>query len=194
VSSFRTLTWLRQKTNLFRPIKVILAVQSLPQKDLPSQVTQITSDSAAVPAFHEGRIAIVTDVGRGMRWTLSVRQTNALGSGRSSRVVLTPRRWRQAGRRCFASWPATVARKPGSPGRPRSKPLKPLRGECRNVSADLWWTCSCAFFTCTRGYGCGERPAFPAPSCKFGRRLLCITRAHCVAGMRRRALSPSPSP
>jgi hypothetical protein len=70
--------------------------------------------------------------------------------------------------RCFASWPATVARKPGSPGRPRSKPLKPLRGECRNVSADLWWTCSCAFFTCTRGYGCGERPAFPAPSANSG--------------------------
>jgi hypothetical protein len=27
--------------------------------------------------------------------------------------------------------PGTVARKPGSPRRSRSKPLKPLRGECR---------------------------------------------------------------
>ena len=32
---------------------------------------------------------------------------------RRSRVVLTPRRWRQAGRDAFASWPATGARKPG---------------------------------------------------------------------------------
>jgi hypothetical protein len=29
-------------------------------------------------AHHEGRIAIVTDVGRGMRWLLVVRKTNAL--------------------------------------------------------------------------------------------------------------------
>jgi len=44
---------------------------------------------------HEGRIAIVTDVGRGMRWTLAVRKDEAPRSGRQSRVVLAPRRWRE---------------------------------------------------------------------------------------------------
>ena len=43
----------------------------------------------------EGRIAIVTDVGYGMRWTQTARLTSALPRGRRSRVVLTPRRWRQ---------------------------------------------------------------------------------------------------
>jgi len=57
-----------------------------------------------------------------------------------------------------------VARKPGSPGRSRRKPLKPLRRECRNVPVDLWWTYSCAFLFCARGCGCTEAPAFPAPS------------------------------
>jgi hypothetical protein len=28
--------------------------------------------------------------------------------------------------------------KPGSPGRARNKPLKPLRGECRREPANLW--------------------------------------------------------
>jgi hypothetical protein len=34
--------------------------------------------SPAVPPPQEGRIAIVTDVGSGMRWTLMARETNAL--------------------------------------------------------------------------------------------------------------------
>src|SRR5271168_191655 len=40
------------------------------------------------PAPHEGRFAIVTDVGCGMRWTLWRRKTGAAKSGRRSRVVL----------------------------------------------------------------------------------------------------------
>jgi hypothetical protein len=43
----------------------------------------------------EGRFAIVTSVGRGMRWTLSPQLTSEVGSGRRSRVVLIPRRWDQ---------------------------------------------------------------------------------------------------
>jgi len=49
-------------------------------------------------ALQEGRIAIVTDVGREMRWTLWRRKTNVAFGGRRSRVVLTPRRWRQVSR------------------------------------------------------------------------------------------------
>src|SRR5437588_812811 len=44
-------------------------VQPLSQKYSCSLLTQITSISAAIPSHTEGRIAIVTDVGSGMRWT-----------------------------------------------------------------------------------------------------------------------------
>jgi hypothetical protein len=52
---------------------------------------------------NEGRFAIVTNVERGRRWTLLVRETNAPASGRRSRVVLMPRRRHQAGDDCFGS-------------------------------------------------------------------------------------------
>jgi hypothetical protein len=47
------------------------------------------------PGPLEGRFAIVTDVGLGMRWTQAALLTRALTCGRRSRVVLTPRRRRQ---------------------------------------------------------------------------------------------------
>jgi hypothetical protein len=47
--------------------------------------------------LNEGRFAIVTGVGRGLRWTLGVRQDEAHRSGRRSRGVLVPRRWYQVG-------------------------------------------------------------------------------------------------
>jgi hypothetical protein len=46
-----------------------ITVQPLLQKYFGSLFTQITSSSLAIPHPQEGRIAIVTDVGRGMRWT-----------------------------------------------------------------------------------------------------------------------------
>jgi hypothetical protein len=73
-----------------------------------------------VPPPLEGRFAIVTDVGGGMRWTQAVLKTRAPACGRRSRVVLTPRRWCQVRERQLSR--ATVARKPGSPGRARYKP------------------------------------------------------------------------
>src|SRR3984885_12377438 len=54
--------------------------------------------------------------------------TKALISGRQSRVVLTPRRWRQVGGSNSAGDGGNKAR---SPGRARNKPLKPLRREGR---------------------------------------------------------------
>ena len=48
--------------------------------------------------------------------------------GRRSRVVLTPRRWRQVLRKLPQDDGDKKAR---SPGRARRNPLKPLRGECR---------------------------------------------------------------
>ena len=61
--------------------------------------------SGGVPRPQEGRIAIVTDVGFGMRWTRGRRKTNGGFRGRRSRVVLTPRRWRQVGDdACASRW------------------------------------------------------------------------------------------
>lgn len=50
-----------------------MAVQSLLQKYFVSRLTQITFTTCAIPAHTEGRFAIVTNVWRGMRWTLAVR-------------------------------------------------------------------------------------------------------------------------
>jgi hypothetical protein len=55
------------------------------------------------PASSEGRFAIVTDAGCGMRWTLCAGDEQC-GSGRRSRVVLTPRRWRQVGGAIHRRW------------------------------------------------------------------------------------------
>src|ERR1700722_1783683 len=78
----------------------------------------------------EGRFAIVTDVGRGMRWTPSPWQTSRVWA--DGEVVWS--RYPDADinlAMMLRITPGTVARKPGSPRRSRSKPLKPLRGECR---------------------------------------------------------------
>jgi hypothetical protein len=87
--------------------------------------------------------------------------TKALICGRRSRVVLTPRRWRQVGGSDFTGDGGKKAR---SPGRARNKPLKPLRGECRVIPAEPVVTNARAYYQYTRGCGCGGHPAFPAPS------------------------------
>src|SRR5258707_1942188 len=66
-----------------------------------------------------------------MRWTQAALLTRARTCGRRSRVVLTPRRWRQVGGGNSADDGGKQAR---SPGRARRKPVKPLRGECRAFS------------------------------------------------------------
>jgi hypothetical protein len=52
---------------------------------------------------------------------------------------------------------ATVARKPGSPGRARRKPLKPLRGECRVNRCDRGNYARMLILFCMRG--CGRYPS-----------------------------------
>ena len=80
-----------------------------------------------VPPPQEGRIAIVTDVGSGMRWTLRCRETGAL---------------KRTAKACGPDAPTLASRsrvhpaneggkRARSPGRARDKLLKPLRGECR---------------------------------------------------------------
>jgi hypothetical protein len=107
---------------------------------LPALPKSILKLSPSRPT--EGRFAIVTNVGSGMRWTRQrwarkvmagrvdeacERSNGALTDGadcgRRSRVVLTPRRWRQGGGGASAQpgWDApyplaTVANKPGHRG------------------------------------------------------------------------------
>jgi hypothetical protein len=131
---------LRAKSNFLSNLKLIWVVQSDAKKYSASVFRQIRSRT---PACHpdEGRIAIVTDVGVECGGRLGVGAVfapdeNALG-GRSSRVVLAPRCWRQVLEKL------TLLRDDGgkkarSPGRARSKPLKPLRRGCRNASAHLY--------------------------------------------------------
>ena len=93
-------------------------------------------------------------------------------SVRRSRVVLTPRRWRQV-RGVASAQPGldkTISAGDGgkrarSPGRARRKPLKPLRAGMPGDSGVLVVTRVRSTTTnCTRGRGCNGHPAFPTPS------------------------------
>jgi hypothetical protein len=65
------------RVDLCRP-KSDLPVESLLQKYFRSLLTQITCISLAIPSRTEGRFAIVTDVGHGMRWTRHVKRRMTL--------------------------------------------------------------------------------------------------------------------
>jgi len=86
--------------------------------------------------------------------------------GRQSRVVLTPRRWRQV----RGNFPANDGgKKARSPGRARNKPLKPLRaGMPGDPGGPVATTLVCYLHHCTRGCGCSGHPAFPTPSVFLG--------------------------
>ena len=81
--------------------------------------------------------------------------------GRRSRVVLTPRRWRQAGG-VFSPVTVSTSRSPGSARISR----KPLRAGMSGVFR--WLAVNTRVHTYypmrTRGCGCIGRPAFPTPS------------------------------
>jgi hypothetical protein len=58
-------------------LNVIPPVQSEAKKYSALSFSQISGISAAVPPHQKGRFAIVTNVGRGMRWTRGVPLTRA---------------------------------------------------------------------------------------------------------------------
>src|SRR5258705_10684903 len=164
--------------------------------DFPKNISVFTHPKSILELFPsrptEGRFAIVTNVGHGMRWTrqrfardgiagrvgerpVSDQQRADEGccSVRRSRVVLTPRRWRQVLRRLVrlnrAGQNLQSAR--------RRWQKSPIAGEstketvktiaCGNVGGFRGTRCySCAFYhyKCTRGRGGNGHPAFPTPS------------------------------
>jgi hypothetical protein len=140
-----------------------------------------TADSTTSRLDRRG-VRVVTDVERGMRWTQGRCETGTELRGRRSRVVLTPRCWRQVCDDGDAgpSGPARLAgdggKKARSPGRARRKPLKPLRREGRSASAEP--VCSCALCYCilrTRPR-VQRAPGFPC-TLRSGGASSCMTRA-----------------
>jgi hypothetical protein len=149
-------------------------------RNIAFRLTQISRISAASRPT-EGRLAIVTDAGR------DAVDADGAGDeqcccGRRSRVVLTPRRWRQV---CGMAMSALtgLTRRAGdgdkqarSPGRARRKPLKPLRGECRVISGVTVVTNARVYYT--------PRAAAGAPGARHSLRPL-IQKAEFLAQLGR---------
>ena len=113
------------------------------------------------PGPHKGAFRDRHERRAGMRWTRAALLTRALICGRRSRVVLTPRRWRQVGERDFTRGDGD--KKARSPGRARNKPLKPSRAGMPGDPGATVVTNACVLLPYTRGCGCNGHPAFPAP-------------------------------
>jgi hypothetical protein len=132
---------------------------------------------SAHPVPHEGRIAIVTDVGAGCGGREFRQKTNVVARGRRSRVVLTPRRWCQVGERDFTCDGGKKAR---SPGRARNKLLKPSRREGRADPGEPVVTHSCAFYTLHARLRVQRAPGFPCALCLFeGQKILHSSGTSC---------------
>jgi hypothetical protein len=104
---------LRQNRKFSRGINAILPVQSCLKKYSVSRFTQIKSIFAAIPSLLRGAYR-----DRHGRWVRDAMDAGGAaderaGCGRRSRVVLTPRRWRQALRSYLR---AMVAKEPGHQG------------------------------------------------------------------------------
>jgi hypothetical protein len=136
---------------------LIWVVQSLTQKYSGSLLTQITSTSLAVPAQHKGAFRDRHERRVGMRWTRAARLTSVPACGRRSRVVLTPRRWRQAGERNFAGNGGKKARSP----RARNKLLKPSRAGMPGDPGELVVTNACAYYTSRTRLRVQRAPGIP---------------------------------
>src|ERR1700735_5495886 len=146
--------------SLLSQMGLLNEISEFPKFYFPSDPNQFYIPRHPGPT-RQGRFAIVTNVGQGMRWTRAALLTRALICGRRSRVVLTPRRWRQASQKCLRGDGGKQAR---SPGRARNKLLKPSRAGMPGDPGATVVTTSCAFYLCTRDCGCNGHPAFPAPS------------------------------
>ena len=136
---------LRQKSNLLNLFNLILSVQSHLEKFSALPVGQIISTSPRHPVSPEGRLAIVTDVETGCGGREGAERRTAPLPGEA----FWRRRVARTAKSCGPDAPMLAStrgnacalrgdgdNKPGSPGRARRKPLKPLRGECRPFRCD----------------------------------------------------------
>src|SRR3569832_431443 len=116
----------------------------------------------------EGRFAIVTNVGRKMRWTPVAHQTNARSSGRRSRGVLISRRWYQVGDNADALHPRWWQESPITRETTKETVKTSRAGNAGCVRRPAVTTLVC-FLSTHEAAGALKRPAFPAPSVMEGR-------------------------
>ena len=121
----------------------------------------------AVPLPHEGRFAVVTDVGSGMRWTRQRQAQSLRGRMMLSRTAKScgP----GAPTLALSSWTRTTGdggNKARSPGRSRISRNTIVQG--MPADAVYLWLLTPVLFCCTGGLGCNAHPAFPAPSVEEG--------------------------
>jgi len=159
--------------------KLLIGVSSPLRKKIPLHRLVETALLICPSRPTEGRFAIVTNVGQGMRWTRR-RADERPARGRRSRMVLMPRRWHQVGGGNSADDGGKKAR---SPGRVRSKPLKPLRGECRAFSGVTVVTNARVTYTPRAAAGASGARHSLRPLFSKGR-TVCKTRVLRAAGMR----------
>ena len=136
----------------------------------------------AVPPPREGRFAIVTSVGSGMRWPRLFRQTSEMSA--DGEVVWS---WcPKAGIKSAVMTAGDGGNNAWSPGRARRKLLKPSRRECRCFG----WTCddyACVLLpSAHKAAGAAKHPAFPAPSVVSRDKIDAKPGRHRAAGMRMR--------
>jgi hypothetical protein len=166
----------------FFEFNLIWVVQPPLQKYSHSLLTQITCISVAVSPHWRGGSRSSRTRG-GMRWTRHVIKTNDIARGRRSRVVLTPRRWRQVLEK-QASWGRWWQTGPVT-RESAEETVKTIARGMPGVSGVTVVTCLRAFYFCTQGCGRVERSAFPAPSHYSKGRSSRTTRTRRVARRRR---------
>src|SRR5215472_7415610 len=118
------------------------------------------------PVLSGGRVAIVTNVERGMRWTRSCRKTCGavaygqavwscpLDAGVKLIEMNDERRWLSS---------------PTHRGEHGASRKAIAQGVPDRFGQPVVTMLVCFLFYCTQGCGCGQRPAFPAPSVLDGR-------------------------
>jgi hypothetical protein len=117
------------------------------------------NDHLRVPPPQEGRVAVVTHVGSGMRWTRRRRKTG--GAEAVGEIVwswrpdagakFSRKRFRESdgGKRARSPGRSRISRKTIAQGRPDDSPVPVVLPRAFLLHAD---------------HGCGGHPAFPAPS------------------------------
>ena len=134
--------------------------------------------SSPVPLPLEGRLAIVTDVGSGMRWACwRARRAWPVRTAKSC----GPDPPTLGSSLCVTNAQATVAKKPGTPGRARDTPSNHCAGNAGCFGVPVV-TAAC-FFCCRRAMGAASTRHSLCPLLREGRDR-CITRAFRAAGMR----------
>jgi hypothetical protein len=144
------------KLAISRAISTRFAVSPMPAKNSACAVGQISGPSLRVPPTQRG-VRVVTNVGAGCDGRVSVVDERC-SCGRRSRVVLVPRRWDQALWCARRRW----LKSPVHRGEHEAAVNTNRAGKAGSLRLNLW--CLTRVLTyCTRGRGCNQHPAFPAP-------------------------------